>query len=102
MKYAIVKDGEIVNVTEADPIYAAKMGWTDCPEYAGIGWINNNGTFQPPIPPSPVEEDRAASTPVAGPICSSTGGPGIIGAYVIGSAGLVFAIVDFIRTLHGY
>lgn len=48
-RYAIVKDGKVVNIAMATPEFASEQGWIDLPDGVGIGWSFNNGT---PIPPA--------------------------------------------------
>jgi hypothetical protein len=48
MKYAIIENGIVINVAEADAEFAAAQGWIECPN-AGPGWTYANGVFTEPI-----------------------------------------------------
>lgn len=48
MKYAIIKDGKVVNIAAATPEFAASQGWVDCPDEVGIGWSFDGGVLSPP------------------------------------------------------
>lgn len=43
MKYAVIKNGVLINIVLAEPEFASQMGWITFPEYVGekavaIGW----------------------------------------------------------------
>ena len=58
MRYAIVKDGKVVNVVEAEPEFALNQNWVECPvgtigwDYDGVSFINN--LPEPVAPTQPV------------------------------------------------
>ncbi|MBU4609125.1 hypothetical protein IMZ29_00720 [Achromobacter sp. GG226] len=55
-RFAIVADGTVVNVTEADLPYGEAQGWIES-DTAGIGWLYADGEFTPPEPqPEPVPQ----------------------------------------------
>lgn len=62
MKYAIIQDGKIVNLAEAEPDFAAAQGWIEYPDYdandqaISIGWSYDGTTFTPPTEEAPSEE----------------------------------------------
>jgi len=63
MKYAIIKDGKVVNTVLADPEFAASQGWIECSEEAGIDWDYDGTSFidnRPPFvaPTEPTEPTR--------------------------------------------
>lgn len=68
MKYAVIKDGTVINVVIADPEFAANQGWIECSEEAGIGWdydgasfIDNRPPFVAPTQPTePTKEELLA------------------------------------------
>lgn len=62
MKYAVIKDGKVINIVLADPEFALNQGWIECPEEVGIGWdyddtsfIDNRPPFVAPTEPSKEE-----------------------------------------------
>ena len=59
MPYAIIEDGRVANIVEADPAFAAEQGWKRLTAGAGIGWTFFPGinTFAPPDTPAPSPED---------------------------------------------
>lgn len=59
-RYAIIENGVVANVVVAEPEYAAKQGWVECPE-AGPGWLYDGQTFTAP-PPPPAPEPASAPT----------------------------------------
>lgn len=53
-KYAIIKDGVVVNAAEADEQFAQAQGWVLLTDNAGIGWGWDGTDFvEPPAPESP-------------------------------------------------
>ncbi|NBS40785.1 MAG: hypothetical protein EBS73_16350 [Betaproteobacteria bacterium] len=50
MRWAIIKDNEVINVAVADEAYGVQMGWVPCPDFAGPGWGYVDGTFTKPLP----------------------------------------------------
>tara|TARA_R110000868_G_scaffold256504_1_gene513221 strand:+ start:1098 stop:1349 length:252 start_codon:yes stop_codon:yes gene_type:complete len=66
--YAVIENGLVVNVAEAEADYAAEQGWVLLTEGAGIGWSYVDGEFvdlrpapEPmPAPPSPTKEELLA------------------------------------------
>jgi len=43
--YAIIKNGEVVDIVVAETNYAAEQGWVELGNDAGIGWNYANGVF---------------------------------------------------------
>jgi hypothetical protein len=60
MRYAIIENGVVINVAEADAEFAVQQGWVECPT-AGPGWTYANGVFTAP-PPAPIPEPPPAPT----------------------------------------
>jgi hypothetical protein len=63
MKYAIIQNNLVVNIVEAEPDFAAQMGWITYPEYVnektvGIGWQFDGSNW---IEPDPVVEPTPAT-----------------------------------------
>lgn len=63
-KYAIIKDGLVINLVLATAEFAQEQGWVDCPDYVddqavSIGWGYANGQF---IPPDYSEQNKANAT----------------------------------------
>jgi hypothetical protein len=62
MRYAIVKDGKVVNVVEAEPEFALNQNWVECPvgtigwDYDGVSFINN--LPEPVAPTQPAEPTK--------------------------------------------
>jgi len=57
MKYAIIENGIVANVAEAEADFAAEQGWIELTGGAGIGWTYEGGAFiAPPAQPVPVPE----------------------------------------------
>ena len=57
MKYAIIENGIVANVAEAEADFAAEQGWVELTGGAGIGWTYEGGAFiAPPAQPEPVPE----------------------------------------------
>ena len=55
MQYAIIENGIIVNVVNAEEDFAAEMGWVSFPTYiddkaVGAGWKFDGSTFSAPDP----------------------------------------------------
>lgn len=65
MRYAIVENGIVVNVVEADSEFASQNGLVECPT-AGPGWTYSDGVFTKPVvtvpepPPPPTKEQLLA------------------------------------------
>lgn len=60
MKYAVIEDGKVVNIADADPEFAEKMGWIpgeDC----RIGDLLEAGKFITPAPEPVVNEPEPMS-----------------------------------------
>jgi hypothetical protein len=54
MKYAIIQNNLVVNIAEAEPDFAAQMGWITYPEYVenktvGIGWQFDGSSWTEPV-----------------------------------------------------
>jgi hypothetical protein len=66
MKYAVIKNGVIFNIVEAEPDFAAQMGWITFPDFigtkaVGIGWKFNGSSWTEPDPvvePTPLIPDK--------------------------------------------
>ena len=56
--YAIIKDGEVVDIVVAEADYAAEQGWVELGNDAGIGWSYTDGVFV---------DNRPQPEPVAAP-----------------------------------
>lgn len=55
MRYAIIENQVVINVTIADAEYAQSQGWIQAPDGVGIGWFYVEGKFIAPAPqPLPV------------------------------------------------
>ena len=55
MKYAIIQNNFVANIVEAEPDFAAQMGWIGFPEYVdekavGIGWQFDGSSWTEPDP----------------------------------------------------
>lgn len=64
MRYAVILENIVENITLADPEYAASQGWIACPDNVNIDWIYKDGEFFPP-PPDPEkakEQNKAIAT----------------------------------------
>ncbi len=67
-KYAVIENGNIVNIVLAEPEYASAQGWVELPEDAGVGWSYVDGKFvdlrptpEPaPAPLPPTKEELLA------------------------------------------
>lgn len=58
MRYAIIENGQVANVTLADADFAAERGWIAAPDSVGPGWSYDGQEFAPPpSPPSTVPEE---------------------------------------------
>lgn len=44
MKHAVIQNGKVINIVEAEPDVAAERGWVEC-EIGGIGWDYDGSTF---------------------------------------------------------
>lgn len=53
MRFAIIENDLVVNITEADKEYGLLSGWVEA-ESAGIGWLYADGVFSAPPAPPPV------------------------------------------------
>ena len=49
MKYAVIENGVVTNIAEADEAFAAEQGWVQS-DTAQIGWTYDGETFTPPAP----------------------------------------------------
>lgn len=63
-RFAIIENGKVVNVAEADAEFAAANGWIDAGP-AGPGWNYDGATFTEPDPvptatPAPTKEQLMA------------------------------------------
>ena len=64
-RFAIIKDGKVVNIAEAEADFAATQGWVDAGS-AEIGDIYENGQFSKPEPivdPLKYQSQRASEYP---------------------------------------
>lgn len=61
MKYAIIQNGTVTNIAEADEAFALAQGWVLAAEGAVIGATWDGETFTPPAPP-PVEQETRIIT----------------------------------------
>lgn len=64
MKHAVIENGVVVNVVEAEPDFALQMGWIVYPDYVeneavGIGWQYDGTNWTKPaeITPEMMTED---------------------------------------------
>jgi len=55
-RYAVIENGVVVNVAEADAEFAATQGWVAA-ENADIGWLYTDGVFTLPVPPAKTPEE---------------------------------------------
>lgn len=51
MKYAVIKDGKVVNTVLAEPEIATERGWVECAEEVAKGWDYDGSTFTDNRPP---------------------------------------------------
>lgn len=58
-RFAIIEDGNVVNIVEAEADFAASQGWIDAQD-ATIGWLYDGQTFSPPPPPQKSPEEVQA------------------------------------------
>lgn len=56
-RFAIIKNGVVVNTVLSTPEFAAKQQWVACGA-AGPGWLYDGQTF---TPPAPTEQPTAAA-----------------------------------------
>jgi hypothetical protein len=67
-KYAVIENGNIVNIVLAEPEYASEQNWVESPEEVSIGWSYVDGKFvdfrpapEPaPAPLPPTKEELLA------------------------------------------
>lgn len=52
-RYAIIEAGQVVNVTLAEPDFAAEQGWIAAPDNVGPGWVWDGQDYTPPPAPMP-------------------------------------------------
>lgn len=57
-RFAVIENGVVVNVTEADAQFAQGHGWIVAPDGVGIGWGYDGSTFSAPPPDPPVVRPR--------------------------------------------
>lgn len=61
MKHAIIENGVVANVAEAEAGFAQAQGWIPCGPDVGIGWAYDGETFAAPLlAPLPLPERAAA------------------------------------------
>lgn len=48
MRYAIIENGVVVNIAEAEPEFAAEKGWIELPDGIGIGCTYDGESFSQP------------------------------------------------------
>lgn len=58
MRYAIICEDIVENITLADPEYAFSQGWVECSDDVGIGWLYKDGEFLPPTPDPEKEKEQ--------------------------------------------
>tara|TARA_R100001086_G_scaffold16743_2_gene8193 strand:- start:2297 stop:2815 length:519 start_codon:yes stop_codon:yes gene_type:complete len=56
-KYAVITDGTVQNVANADPEFASEQGWIAAPAHVGPGWGYDGTNWTPPQEPEPASED---------------------------------------------
>lgn len=78
MRAAIIQNGKVVNIVEADEAFAAEQGWV-LTDTAQIGWSYDGQTFTPPAGPS-IEDQRAQMTTTRAKFAIAAHGAGIITA----------------------
>ena len=65
-RYAVVENGEVINLVISDPDFAATQGWVGVTGSESIGWKYENGAFIAPdqvVPepaPTPTKEELLA------------------------------------------
>lgn len=65
-RYAVVENGEVINLVISDPDFAATQGWVGVTGSESIGWKYENGAFIAPDPvvpepaPAPTKEELLA------------------------------------------
>lgn len=59
MRYAIIENGVVINVVEADAGFAVTQGWIEAGS-AGVGWSYDGEGFSPPALWATLEEAKAA------------------------------------------
>lgn len=67
MRYALIQNGVVTNVIEADPDHLPEIPDTTLmpSETAGIGWTYADGTFKAPEPETPITQTSARITRLA-------------------------------------
>jgi hypothetical protein len=56
MRYAVIRDGEVFTVTEADEETATREGWIPCDESVARGDLWDGQAFSKSVPPLPIPE----------------------------------------------
>ena len=67
MRYALIQNGVVTNVIEADPDHLPELPDTTLmpSKTAGIGWTYADGTFKAPEPETPITQTSARITRLA-------------------------------------
>ena len=48
MRYAVINEGQVLNVIVAEPAFAAEIGAVACPDACEPGWLYDGQTWQAP------------------------------------------------------
>lgn len=62
MRYALITNGVVTNVIEADAEFAEEHNLVPLTDGAGIGWSYSDGTFSPPAPQPEVVPEFVAQS----------------------------------------
>ena len=67
MRYALIQNGVVTNVIEADPDHLPELPGVELvpSKTAGIGWTYADGTFKAPEPETPITQTSARITRLA-------------------------------------
>ena len=54
MRYAIIEEGIVSNIVEAEADFAKEKGWVEATDGVQMGWTHSGKAFARPVPPLPV------------------------------------------------